>query len=482
MFMQLPNYFNIIPVKDKRPQVKWQEYTERQQTEEEKRQFRQSEQIGIVTGKVSKILVLDDDGGLDLEKYKVPKTWTVKTPRGGKHYYFKWIDALDQRVTTKVGILEGVDSRGEGGYVVHYGFEKPYFTTTIATPPQWLIDLLPNKFGSNETCLTTEKSKLQELLDDIKPGNRNASFTSVAGSLRSRGYSSSDIFSILESKAREVEFPTEELRLLTESVGRYKPRTEESVNGASIEEFLKETEKVEWIVPNLIAKKSIGFIAGLPETGKTWMLIDLAVECARGGGLWLNKFLVKSAKVLFIDQERFKGETQRRFRSVISAKQLELTYLNQKLFIRCGTTIRLDLQNSYEAFHKEISELRPDLVIVDSFATFHTREENNRKDIQEVLERVKQLRTEFGCTFLFIHHENKYAFNKDGDQEPSISQMAGSIAIPAACETVMTVRKQDSESSMVYHTKSTLASTLSPFLIKVTDVDEAKTKIKVEAF
>ncbi len=482
-FMQLPNWFNIIPVRDKKPQIPWKEFTERSQTANEKAQFANSEQIGIVTGKVSKILVLDDDGGLDLEKYKVPKTWTAKTPRGGTHYYFKWDASLSSKITTKVGILPKVDVRGDGGYVVFYGFQKPCFAgVLLSKPPQWLIDLLPNKFGSNETCLTTEKSKLQELLDDIKPGNRNASFTSVAGSLRSRGYSSSDIFSILESKAREVEFPTEELRLLTESVGRYKPRTEESVNGASIEEFLKETEKVEWIVPNLIAKKSIGFIAGLPETGKTWMLIDLAVECARGGGLWLNKFLVKSAKVLFIDQERFKGETQRRFRSVISAKQLELTSLNQKLFIRCGTTTRLDLQNSYEAFHKEISELRPDLCIVDSFATFHNSEENNRKDIQAVLERIKAIRTEFGCTFLFIHHENKYAFNKDGDQEPSISQMAGSIAIPAACETVMTVRKQDSESSMVYHTKSTLASTLSPFLIKVTDVDEAKTKIKVEAF
>ncbi len=150
--------------------------------------------------------------------------------------------------------------------------------------------------------------------------------------------------------------------------------------------------------------------------------------------------------------------------------------------MRCGTSTRLDLQHSYEAFRKEVSEIRPDIIIIDSFATFHTREENNRKDIQEVLERVKEIRTDFGCTFIFIHHENKLAFNKDGDQEPSISQMAGSIAIPAACETVMTVRKQDSESSMVYHTKSTMAPTISPFLVKVTDENEEKTKIKVEAF
>lgn len=484
-FKQIPRWFNIIPVRDKKPLIPWKVFTERSQNAIEKAQFANSEQIGIVTGKVSRILVLDDDGGLDIEKYPVPKTWTQKTPSGGKHYFFKWTTELDTKVTTGVGVLPDVDIRGDGGYCVFYGFEKPYTICQLAAAPKWLIDLLPNKVTNNDVCLISdnkEKSVLQELLDDIRPGNRNDSFTRISGSLRSRGYSNTDIFGILSPKAREVGFGLDELQTITESIGRYRPKFEIESNGASIEEFLKDTETVEWIVPGLIAKKSIVFVAGLPETGKTWMLIDLAIECTKGGGLWLNKFPVKEAKVLFIDQERFKGETQRRFRCLISGKDMAPSTLKNALFVRCGTTTRLDLQHSYEAFHKEISELRPDLIVVDSFATFHTREENNRKDIQEVFERIKQIRTEFGCTFIFIHHENKYAFNKDGDQEPSISQMAGSIAIPAACETVMTVRKQDAESSMVYHTKSTLSSTLSPFLIKVTDVDEAKTKIKVEAY
>lgn len=484
--MQVPKQFNIIPVKDKKPLIPWKEFTEREQTVVEKQRIIDSgHQLGIVTGKVSRILVLDDDGGLDLEKYPVPKTWTAKTPRGGTHYYFKWTEEMENKVTTRTEILKKVDIRGDGGFVVFYGWRSPHFLSSPAYAPKWLIDLLPDKNQEKEVS-----SSVLGNLEGIKEGNRNDSFTRLAGSLRARGYKEAEMFELLEAKANEVNFPLEELKTICYSISRYAPRMdsgyapsfEVQANGSSIEEFLKDTETVEWIVPNLIAKKSIAFVAGLPETGKTWMLIDLAIECARGGGLWLNRFPVGKAKVLFIDQERFKGETQRRLKCIIGGKNLDLKALNQTLFIRCGTTTRLDLQHSYEAFHKEISEIRPDLVIVDSFATFHTREENNRKDIQEVLERVKQIRTEFGCTFLFIHHENKYAFNKDGDQEPSISQMAGSIAIPAACETVLTVRKQDTESSMVYHTKSTLSSTVSPFLVKVTDVDEAKTKIKVEAF
>ncbi len=490
-FNKIPSTFNIIPVKDKRPQIAWKEFTERPQTQEEKNQFANCEQVGIVTGKVSGILVLDDDGGLDLEKYKVPKTWTVKTPRGGTHYYFKWDYSLGSKVTTKVGVLPQVDVRGDGGYVVFYGFQRPYFTTVLSAPPQWLIDLLPNKYSDSVPVLgSTEKSKLQELLDDIKPGNRNDSFTRIAGSLRSRGYSSSDMYGMLSPKAREVGFGLNELQIITESVGRYKPRDAEpteSTTGSSIEEFLKDTETVEWIVPGVIAKKSIGFVAGLPETGKTWMLIDLAIEFARPltgveQGLWLGKMPVGHGKVLFIDQERFKGETQRRFRSVLSAKGLSASHLSTSLFVRCGTSTRLDLPHSFDAFHKEMSELQPDLVIIDSFATIKVGEENNRTEIQKVLEKIKELRNEFNCTFLFIHHESKAAYNTEESGEPSIAHMSGSVAIPAAAELVLTVRKQDAESSMVYHTKSTLASTISPFLVKVTDENEEKTKIKVEAF
>lgn len=200
--------------------------------------------------------------------------------------------------------------------------------------------------------------------------------------------------------------------------------------------------------------------------------------------MWLNKFEVKKPlKVLFIDQERFKGETQRRFKAVIKGKNLSPKDLQDNLFIRCGTTTRLDLQHSFEAFKKEIKEIRPDLIIVDSFATFHTKEENNRKDIQEVLERIKEIRNEFGCTFLFVHHENKNAFNTGDDAgEPSIAQMSGSVAISASSETVLTVRKHGEGSSMVFHTKSTLSATQEPFMIKVIDLDSKKEAIKVEGY
>ncbi len=482
--MKIPNGINIIPVKDKIPQVAWKEFTERLQTSEERQKFLSSgEQLGIVTGKVSKIFVLDDDGGLDVTRYPIPKTWKAKTPRGGNHYYLAWTKELDGKITTRTEVLPKVDTRGDGGYAVFYGFEKPCVTTPLALPPRWLIDLLPNKEHSNNMLVNKPDNWIIEALENIQPGNgangRTPTFVRVIGRLKAKGLNESEIAGLLSPYAEKYDYRKLDT-LIGDQFKRYPPEVKEENEDSSIESFLMDVQTVEWIVPNLIAKNSIAFVAGLPETGKTWMLIDLAIECAKGGGLWLNKYPVKQAKVLFIDQERFKAETQRRFKAVLSGAGISATDIRGQLNIRCGTTTRLDLQNSYEAFRKTVEEIRPDVVIVDSFATIKVAEENNRKEIQNVLEKIKELRNEFGCTFIFIHHESKIAFSSEAG-EPSIAQMAGSVAIPAAAETVLTVRKHEG-GSMVYNTKNTMSSTVSPFLVKVEDVKDSPGQIRVSAY
>ncbi len=507
MSMKIPPYFSVFPVSGKRPLVQWADYSKRLPTPEEKAvwalKFGHNYSVGIATGEVSKVLVLDDDGGLDLSKYPVPRTLTQNTPRGGKHYFLRWTPELENKITTKVNIFDvdtskvkGVDVRGAGGFAAFYGFAQPYWTVPLASPPKWLLDLLPEKGGQRASAGSVmagpgvvqatpqgnlSKSYLQEMLDDIKPGNRNDSFTRIAGSLRNRGYSPSDIYGVLVSKAREVGFGEHELRTICESVGRYLPKQTVDEQASSIDEFLKDEQKVEWICDGIIAKSALHFVAGLNGTMKTWSLIDLAIECAKGGGMWLGKFPVKAAKVLFIDQERFKGETQRRFKAVLAGKGLNASSISSSLHVRSGTSTRLDLQQSFDAFRKELSEIRPDIVIVDSFATFHTKNENLRQEIQVVLERVKELRNEFGCSFIFIHHENGTAYAKD-DSDPTTGQMAGSEAIPAAADVVMTVRKQNQESSMIYMTKNNLSPSIPPFLVKVVDVTEDKSVIKVEGY
>jgi KaiC/GvpD/RAD55 family RecA-like ATPase len=495
--MRLPKQMNVIPCSGKRPLVRWTEFTGRMATDEEKQDWEKTypnSDTGIVCGPISGLFVLDIDGAEGEESIKgrdIPKTWTVKTPHG-RHYYFKWTEELSTKVTTKAGVFPNVDIRGEGGFVAFYGWELPPQAVPLAHPPKWLIEALPQRGGPQGVVAvapsTGNEGWLTEQLANIKSGARNDGFTRVAGLLRAKGMSSQDIFVLLEPKAKEVNFPQWELRTLCNSVGRYPtsasaivPDDEET--DTSLRAFMKVIVPPVYIVEGMIAKKKIGVFAGLPETGKTWALMDLAIECARGDGMWLGKFPVNGRqKVFFIDQERDKSETQRRFGALLAGKGITIDDLEGFLDVRCEGTTKIDLQHSFDAFRRKLDALKPDLVIVDSLATFHTKEESNRTEIQSVMERVKQMRNEYGCSFMFVHHETKQAFqNRKEGGEPSYLDAAGNVAIPAACETFFNMKREDVETSMAYHTKSTIGRKVAPFLVRVTDLDETKTRIRVEA-
>lgn len=484
--MMLPNHLNVMPVREKKPLISWQRLIDTPQTMEEKAAILEHgapHNIGIVTGPVSRIFVLDIDGPegeKSIEGKHIPRTWTVKTPHG-IHYYFRWTAELDNRVTTRAAILPGVDVRGYGGYVVWYGWQVPPNLAQLQAVPSWLLECLPLK----EKGEVGAKPGVVGTLSAIKEGNRNQSFASLAGGLRAKGYSEEAIYNLLESKAKEVQFPLEELRLVCKSISRYTPNVQgaNDQQGQSVESFLEHQEDVKWICKPFIAEQAIGIIGGLPESRKSWILVDLAIECARGGGLWLGKFPVEGKKVLLIDQERSKSEVQRRLKAVIVGKGLSAADLASTLFVRSGTSTKIDLQPSYDALRKEIAEIRPEIILVDSFATFHTKEESNRMEIQQVMERIKQIRNEFNCAVVVIHHSTKqsYQSHKDGG-EPSYLDLAGNVAIPAAAELCLSVVKHDDESSFVHHTKCTQGTKMAPFLVRVRDAAADSSQIVVEAY
>ena len=106
---------------------------------------------GITTGPASGIIVLDVD---DIEKFKalglpVPKTFTVRTGRGGVHYYYRYPSDGQRYGNRSYSNGSGVfDVRGDGGQVVsagsvHIATGNQYTIiddSDIADAPQWLLD------------------------------------------------------------------------------------------------------------------------------------------------------------------------------------------------------------------------------------------------------------------------------------------------------------------------------------------------------
>ncbi len=152
--------WSIIPVDgtSKQPLVPWRYFIERRPSIEEiqswSNRFRGAG-IAVITGPVSGIIVLDADGAegvAEAERLGVPKTPTVRTPRGGAHYYFKLpADLPVMKNAVKLGESKKLDVRGHAGYVV-----APYTRradgkryewaigpdTDLADPPEWFLKML----------------------------------------------------------------------------------------------------------------------------------------------------------------------------------------------------------------------------------------------------------------------------------------------------------------------------------------------------
>jgi len=493
--MKLLPHFNVIPCDGKRPLVPWQEYITRHVSQDERQKWDRlypNGDRGIICGPISRLFVLDVDGELgesSLKGYNIPKTATVKTPHG-RHFYFRWIPALDEKVTTKVDVLHKVDTRGDGGFVRFYGWEHGPHIRPLLAPPQWLVDLLPNKKEPKVIADTFTKLDYVQALQTLKQGSRHHTFYSLAGGLRARGYEPAEIYELLAPKAREVGLPDEDLRetctrMLKYPAGQRPPEEEVSVP-ENFEQFLASDTKVEYLVPGIFPKKGIAFVAGLPETAKTWTLIDLAIEISRKEiGSWLGNYPVNHGKVLYVDQERPKEETQRRFKALLAAKNLNPREFNDTLHIRCGTTVRLDVENSFNAFRRTLDEFRPSVVIVDSYKTFHTLDINSHVQMQSIMERVKALRNEFNCAFIFIYHENKGAFERIGAdgkrKEVTFENMAGALTMSEVAESILIASRIDASSSWLTHVKNSYGTKQAPVQVTVEDVKPDKSEIRIVA-
>ncbi len=231
-----------------------------------------------------------------------------------------------------------------------------------------------------------------------------------------------------------------------------------------------------------LAENTINILAGLQESRKSWLLLDLAVSIASGTP-WLTKYSCNKRRVMIIDQERPKIEMQRRIKALLAGREIDFKDLEGSLTPKVGTTIRINLEQSYEKLCRMIEEIKPEVILIDSLKTFQTGTITDNQSMQAVFEKIKEIRMKYGVTFIILHHEHKgaYARTRDG-LEVTAEMIAGAASIIEVPEGIFISVNQDSQSSILHHVKNSYGTKKAPFLIRVKDLNEAKSKIVVEAF
>jgi Bifunctional DNA primase/polymerase, N-terminal/Primase C terminal 1 (PriCT-1) len=151
--------------------------------------------VGVVTGQASGFWVLDVDGDegeatlrqLEAEHGALPPTVEVITGSGGRHVYFRLADDPVRNSAGRVGA--GVDTRGDGGYVLVPPSLHPCggvyqwsvdSVAEFADAPDWLLDRLADQAEGNGKPLEDWHKTLTE---PIPNGCRNSTLTSICGKL-----------------------------------------------------------------------------------------------------------------------------------------------------------------------------------------------------------------------------------------------------------------------------------------------------------
>ena len=263
--------------------------------------------IGLATGRGSGVYVVDVDAGRDgaasweqLEaRHGQRLTMVSSTGGGGWHVFFR-TPSVELR-NTAGRLAPGIDTRGEGGYVVlppspHPSGER-YAWSQWRRPqhlPAWLAEAVQ---GHAAGAVATARPEVGAIAEGV----RNTTLTSYAGALRNVGADEESI----AAAGRDQREPRSTRRWPAARCGRSRGRSPATrpaashwsaarsaasdgarewveYNGLQLAEI--EDPQVEWVVPRLAPRGIVTLLAGEWKTaGKTTLLISAVNAVLRGG-------------------------------------------------------------------------------------------------------------------------------------------------------------------------------------------------------
>lgn len=208
------------------------------------------------------------------------------------------------------------------------------------------------------------------------------------------------------------------------------------LESASIATMLATAPKArEYIIEPLLPRGVTGALVAPGGTGKSFMLMQLAVAVASGSPL-LGYAVPEPAGVLMLAAEDDRDEIHRRMTAIVgsfhdreaSAEELEtLNRLAANLYIqpRVGDENRLTMRgpdgnvilsplvDRIIATARQIKNLK--LIVLDPVSRFRSGDENSSEDATRLVEACERIRKETGATVLLAHHTRKGAAGLQDD-------------------------------------------------------------------
>ena len=418
---------SVIPVgRNKVPLIAWKEYQERLATQAEVLNWftkYPDAQLGLVTGKISSVIVVDVEKGGD-PSFLPQETTIIKTGGGGWHYYYQY-----HEFRNKARIRPLVDIRGDGGYVIippSVSDKGAYEVIQTLRYPKFPAHLFEEGV-TQAPELKGERQSHDESFDVLDypgygSGQRNHRMAEYAGRVLARLHP--DIwdtvgFKLYEAANRRNNPPLDERELKhtfrsimgreASQLGagdakRFHQKHPGVVDPASFrvtsthELMTMELPKFPYVVDRLIPKRAITAITADSGKGKSMLAWILCTYIAKGEKVF-GEFGTEKQKIMIIDQEMDRDLIADRYRSV-AKEELPIEFMIEQSW-------SLTDESHYQWLVNHIRVGGIQLVIFDTLTTIHDKEENSSSEMREVNKQMLRLIADTNITLIYLHHHRK---------------------------------------------------------------------------
>ena len=412
--------------------------------------------IGIATGAVSGgLVVIDIDNGhggdgsgsiRDWERAneQLPDTVTCLTGSGGVHYYYKFTEGY----RNTAGLLDSVDIRADGGYVVAppsvhpngqlYEWEVEHSPEDIQIPR----DAAPVKKLLHSRKKKTPEPKHQPVANAIQTGTRVDSLVQLIGSMKRSGVLDASIKQAVMSEnllrcdppLTQEELAQEVFPALTRNWPAEDPYTAVSLPEPYV--LSSVWEEPPKIAPPLIEdvlRQGHKMIISAPsKAGKSFALMELAFAIAEGMN-WLGS-KCRQGRVLYINMEIDDPSFINRFKAVYDGFGKGNDHHTNNITIW-----------GLRGFSMPLAKLAPMIIrkagtdyaaiIIDPLYKVMEGDENSNSDVALMVSQFDKIAKETGASVIYAHH---FAKGTGGDRA-AIDRGAGAGTFARDPDAILTM-------------------------------------------
>jgi hypothetical protein len=194
--------------------------------------------------------------------------------------------------------------------------------------------------------------------------------------------------------------------------------------------------------------KSLVCIGGEPKANKSYVVLNMCLDLARGRDIFGGKYhdgspampVAKPYRVLYIEQEIGEEGLKERLLPMLSG---EVPYGLDFYIKSRDMTMRLDTPEGRLAIEQQIVMCKPDIVVFDPLAEFQLINENSAQEMGMTVRVLKRWIESYGISIILVHHVGKPGFE---DPRTGGNKLRGSSALFGAVDTFIGVSRK-SESS-----------------------------------